>query len=115
VPNLLLQPLVENAIKHGIGPRAAAGRIIISARRRNGALALEVNDDGVGEAPHVERREGVGLGNSRARLQSLYGAGHRFEVGPGTGVGKGHRGFRVYIEIPFQTRPREQRSGSPGL
>ena len=116
VPNLLLQPLVENAIKHGIGPRAAAGHIVISARRQNGALALEVNDDGVGEPIDAARREGVGLGNSRARLQSLYGDGHRFEVGPANGSAKeGRRGFRVYIEIPFQTRPREQRSSPSGL
>ncbi|HSA57442.1 MAG TPA: sensor histidine kinase [Gemmatimonadaceae bacterium] len=108
VPNLLLQPLVENAIKHGIGPRAAAGHIAISARRRNGVLALEVSDDGVGapeEAPPADgRREGVGLGNSRARLQSLYGNAHRFEAGPGAAGG-----YRVYIEIPFLTAPHAPR------
>lgn len=100
VPNLLLQPLVENALKHGIGPRAAAGRIAIAARRRNGVLTLEVRDDGIGERADVPRREGVGLGNSRARLQSLYGAGHRFEAGAAPSGG-----FRVYIEIPWHTRP----------
>jgi hypothetical protein len=106
VPNLLLQPLVENAIKHGIGPRAAAGHIAISAHRRNGVLSLEVSDDGVGDVREAPRREGVGLGNSRARLRSLYGEAHRFEVGPRT-----RGGFRVYIEIPFQTDPRPDRSG----
>jgi hypothetical protein len=109
VPNLLLQPLVENAIKHGIGPRAAAGHIAIAAHRRNGMLALEVSDDGVGERPDTIRREGVGLGNSRARLQSLYGDACRFEAGSGD-----RGGFHVYIEIPFLTRPRTPRAeGSP--
>jgi len=109
VPNLLLQPLVENAIKHGIGPRAAAGHIAIRAHRHDGVLALEVSDDGVGEPLDVLRREGVGLGNSRARLKSLYGDAHRFDAGPREAWQKGERGFRVYIEIPFHTRPREQR------
>ncbi|HEX7123402.1 MAG TPA: histidine kinase [Gemmatimonadaceae bacterium] len=100
VPNLLLQPLVENALKHGIGPRAAAGHIAIAARRRNGVLTLEVRDDGLGEREGAPRQEGVGLGNSRARLQSLYGDAHRFEAG-----GEPSGGFRVYIEIPWHTRP----------
>jgi hypothetical protein len=100
VPNLLLQPLVENAIKHGIGPRAAAGRIAVVARRRNGVLELEVTDDGVGETPGTERREGVGLGNSRARLRSLYGDAQRFEAG-----GRPEGGFRVHIELPFHDQP----------
>jgi LytS/YehU family sensor histidine kinase len=100
---------VENAIKHGIGPRAAAGHIAIAAHRRNGMLALEVSDDGVGERPDTIRREGVGLGNSRARLQSLYGDACRFEAGSGD-----RGGFHVYIEIPFLTRPRTPRAeGSP--
>lgn len=131
VPNLLLQPLVENAIKHGIGPRAAAGHIAIRAHRQNGMLALEVTDDGVGEPVDVMRHEGVGLGNSRARLRSLYGDAHRFVAGPrnegwrgdrrgqGGGVGgaggTGQRGFRVYIEIPFHTRLHEPRAVSSTL
>lgn len=105
VPSLLLQPLVENAIKHGIGPRAAAGRIAISARRNGGnMLSLQVSDDGVGGPPDESRREGVGLGNTRARLQSLYGESHRLEVGT-----RAEGGFLVSIEIPFETRPRTPR------
>jgi hypothetical protein len=107
VPNLLLQPLVENAIKHGLAPRAAAGRIAIRAQRRNGVLALEVADDGVGEPSRGERREGVGLGNARARLQSLYGGAHRFQAGPAAGGG-----FRVSIEIPFQLQSRADRDAA---
>lgn len=100
VPNLLLQPLVENAIRHGIGPRVAGGRIAVAGRRRHDRLALEVVDDGVGDSRSVPRREGVGLGNARERLQSLYGDAHRFEAG-----GRDHHGFRVYIEIPWHTMP----------
>jgi two-component system LytT family sensor kinase len=82
VPNLILQPLVENAIRHGIAPRAAPGLIEIRAARRNRQLELEVRDDGPGlpaSAPHA-LKEGVGLANTRARLQQLYGAEYRFAL-----------------------------------
>src|SRR6187549_2565174 len=98
VPNLMLQPLVENAIRHGIAPRAAAGHVMVTATRRDGRLELSVVDDGVGENPRADHRDGVGLGNTRARLLSLYGSDHRFEAGSAsTG------GFAVRIEIPFRT------------
>jgi len=98
VPNLMLQPLVENAIRHGIAPRAAPGHVVVTAARQGGRLELSVVDDGVGESPRVEHRDGVGLGNTRARLLSLYGSDHRFEAGSAsTG------GFAVRIEIPFRT------------
>ena len=98
VPNLMLQPLVENAIRHGIAPRAAPGHVLVTARRRDERLELRVVDDGVGEAAGAEHRDGVGLGNTRARLLSLYGADHRFEAGtPETG------GFAVTLEIPYRT------------
>jgi LytS/YehU family sensor histidine kinase len=101
VPSLLLQPLVENAIQHGITPRVAAGHLHISARRLNDMLSLEVRDDGVGALLSEPLSEGVGLGNARARLASLYGVQHRFVAGPVTGGG-----FNVMIEIPFHTEPR---------
>ena len=98
VPNLMLQPLVENAIRHGIAPRAAPGHVVVTAARHGARLELSVVDDGVGESPRVEHRDGVGLGNTRARLLSLYGSDHRFEAGSAsTG------GFAVRIEIPFRT------------
>ena len=98
VPNLMLQPLVENAIRHGIAPRAAAGHVMVTATRRDGRLELSVVDDGVGENPRADHRDGVGLGNTRARLLSLYGSDHRFEAGsPSSG------GFAVHIEIPYRT------------
>lgn len=101
VPSLLLQPLVENAIKHGITPRVAAGHLHISVRRKNDALSLVVRDDGVGMRGSKPLTEGVGLGNARARLASLYGTRHRLDAGPDPGGG-----FTVSIEIPFHTEPR---------
>jgi len=100
VPNLILQPLVENAIRHGIAPRAAPGRIEIVARRADGRLELRVTDDGVGCASAGAPREGIGLGNARARLRSLYGGAHRFDA-----TGRPEGGFTVAIDIPFRVRP----------
>jgi Histidine kinase/Histidine kinase-, DNA gyrase B-, and HSP90-like ATPase len=107
VPNLILQPLVENAIKHGIAPRAAAGRIDVEVRRDGDRLALGVRDDGVGELNPAARREGVGLANTRARLASLYGSAHAFTAGP-----RAEGGFQVSITIPFHTEPRPRAAGS---
>jgi two-component sensor histidine kinase len=98
VPNLMLQPLVENAIRHGIAPRAAPGHVVVTAARRGDRLELSVVDDGVGEKASRDHRDGVGLGNTRARLLSLYGSEHRFEAG-GASAG----GFTVHIEIPYRT------------
>jgi LytS/YehU family sensor histidine kinase len=77
VPNLILQPLVENAVKHGIAPRSAPGRVRISAWRDDGSLRLRVADDGPG-LPAVESpsQNGTGLSNTRARLLQLYGSAH---------------------------------------
>jgi sensor histidine kinase YesM len=81
VPNLILQPLVENAIRHGIEPHARPGEIRLSARRLNGMLHLEVRDNGGGLAlANGAVEEGVGLSNTRARLAELYGDQHRFEL-----------------------------------
>ena len=96
VPNLMLQPLVENAIRHGIASRASGGQVLVSAVHDGEWLRLRVLDDGVGEAPGRVRREGVGLGNTRARLEQMYGTRHRIEA-----VGDA-QGFRVQIDIPFQ-------------
>ena len=85
VPPLILQPLVENAIRHGIARRVSAGRIEIAAARRNGGLHMSVRDDGPGLAP--DARDGVGLSNTRARLQQLYGASHSFEIKSAEGGG----------------------------
>jgi LytS/YehU family sensor histidine kinase len=98
VPNLILQPLVENAIRHGIGASAAAGEIEISAIRENGTLLLKVRDDGPGFAvTGSPLREGVGLSNTRARLAQLYGPSHEFEFTNGA-----EGGCQVSLRLPFE-------------
>jgi two-component system, LytTR family, sensor kinase len=96
VPHLILQPLVENAIRHGITPRAAPGLIEIRALRRNGMVQLEVRDNGAGLGAGASESllKGIGLSNTRARLEQLYGASHRFELQDGDGL-------TVTIAIPF--------------
>lgn len=82
VPNLILQPLVENAIRHGIAARVSSGLVAVSARRESGLLQLKVADDGPGlkHGWHLEDGGGIGLSNTRERLNQLYGREHRFEV-----------------------------------
>lgn len=100
VPGFLLQPLVENAIRHGITTRAAAGRIEVRAARRDGTLSLQVRDDGVGLPAgwRLAEHGGVGLSNTVARLEHLYPDQHVFRVenAPGDGV-------LVDIALPFRT------------
>ena len=80
VPSLILQPLVENAIRHGIEPHARAGHLVLSARRTPGFIELMVRDNGAGQPAAGFTRVGIGIGNTRARLQELYGERHRFEL-----------------------------------
>ena len=86
VPEFLLQPLVENAIRHGVGNRAGPGTIRISARRDGGSAVIRVEDDGAGPDPEVA--DGVGLGTTRERLATLYGdaASLRLSSGPDGGT-----------------------------
>ncbi len=100
VPSMVLQPLVENAVKHGIARRRAAGRIEVRARREDDTLELSVRDDGPGfAAGQPGGRTGVGLSNTRARLAQLYGA-DGFEMYQGSGPGGG---ALVRITLPFRT------------
>jgi LytS/YehU family sensor histidine kinase len=105
VPSLLLQPLVENAIRHGISPRARGGVIVISIRSDDRNLLIAIEDNGVGPSAKRKRdREkgtGLGLANTATRLNHLYGEKHIFETGPGP-----EGGFRVHIELPLETMPR---------
>ena len=100
VPSLLLQPLVENAIRHGLAPRAVGGQVYVRAARDGEELRLEVRDDGVGAETRggALSREGVGLANTRERLRRLHGEHQRFayETRPGAG-------FAVRIALPFRT------------
>jgi two-component system, LytTR family, sensor kinase len=98
VPNLILQPLLENAIRHGIEPHAKPGIIELRAQRANGELTLDVSDNGAGVSNANTLNEGVGLSNTRARLWTLYGEAHRFELG-----NRPEGGLRVRVTIPFQT------------
>jgi two-component system, LytTR family, sensor kinase len=111
VPCLLLQPLVENAIKHGVAKKAGAGHIDISAHRDGDKLLIEVRDDGVGlsEDALTALQKGIGVSTTRARLHHLFGADFRFEF---------HRlpeGLAVVVAVPWRTdQPVKAAEGSPG-
>jgi LytS/YehU family sensor histidine kinase len=79
VPRLILQPVVENAVRHGIGQKAAAGRLDISARTTDDELVVVVRDDGPGPAA-AARGNGVGLKNTRERLKTAYGPAARLTL-----------------------------------
>ena len=97
VPNLILQPLVENAIRHGIEPHAKPGRIELRSKRDGNVLTLEVCDNGAGMPPNQAVVENVGLSNTRARLEALHADAHKLELltAPGSGV-------LVRMTIPFR-------------
>jgi two-component system, LytTR family, sensor kinase len=97
VPHMIMQPLVENAIRHGVAPRAAVGTVTIRARGRRDMLDLEVLDDGPGVPPGRSPNGGLGLANVKARLQQLYG--ERFSFEPRN---RAEGGFRVTMSIPFR-------------
>jgi sensor histidine kinase YesM len=97
VPNLILQPLAENAIEHGIAPYSTAGLLQIEAKRVDGKLTMMICDDGPGLSEKQAVREGIGLNNTRTRLQQMYGDAHKFELI------SGKNGLQVLIEIPFQS------------
>jgi signal transduction histidine kinase len=95
VPGMLLQPLVENALTHGIGPRPGPGRLGLVARRDGETLVLRVSDDGVGLAS--ERRERTGIGTTRARLAAMFGGAAGLTLAPAAGGGT-----TAELRLPFQ-------------
>jgi two-component system, LytTR family, sensor kinase len=98
VPSMILQPLVENAIRHGQAEETGQGAVTVRARKDGGRLWLEVEDDGPGAPPGRDvRRAGLGLSATAERLHLLYGDDHRFEAGNGTPAG-----FRVRVGVPFR-------------
>ena len=100
VPNLILQPLVENAIRHAVAPSEQGGTLTITAQRMDAALYLRVCDDGPGLTGDVEEAlgRGVGLGNTQKRLRELYGETHRFALQRTDGGG-----LTVTLMLPFRT------------
>jgi two-component system LytT family sensor kinase len=96
VPSLLLQPMVENAVKHGISQRAQGGAIRISAARSNGMLTLQVYNDGPAYLPEKESASGVGLANVRTRLHSLYGERFRLSID-----NREPHGVEVSVSVPY--------------
>jgi two-component system, LytTR family, sensor kinase len=108
VPSFILQPLVENALRHGVLTRSSPGQILIEAKRENGSLRLSVRDDGPGlpENWDAEGNSGVGLNNTRERLHRLYGKDQSLDIAaaPGSGV-------HVALTLPFR-KTRGLRGGS---
>ncbi len=98
VPSLILQPMVENAMRHGVEPHARMGRIELRGARHGGNLVLTVTDNGAGIPPEGPKREGIGVANTRARLAELYGDRQKFEL-----VNRPEGGLCVRITIPFST------------
>ena len=97
VPRMILQPLVENAIMHGIDPKVEGGTLTLTARKNGLGLVIEVADDGVGLS---EDNEGIGLNNLRARLKLAYGEAGRVELQPGPDG----QGTRAVLNLPPRRR-----------
>jgi two-component system, LytTR family, sensor kinase len=97
VPHFLLQPLVENAVRHGIAPRSMPGTIEIAAWREGEDLVIQVEDDGVGVRGDADTGRGLGLRNTRDRLHHLYGARHALTLSAAPGGGA-----RTVVRVPFR-------------
>jgi sensor histidine kinase YesM len=106
LPSLLLQPLVENAIKYAVTPQEEGADIAVAARRVADRVIITVEDSGPGSEDiwvKAQQSTGVGLANIRDRLSQAYGADHRFET-----VSNNQGGFSVTIEIPYQLEAAEE-------
>jgi LytS/YehU family sensor histidine kinase len=109
VPAFLLQPIVENAIRHGVGTRQAGGRVDVSVTASGRALHIRVRDDGVGlpRGWSLDHDAGVGLRNVADRLEQMYGIAGLLKVGAGD-----TRGVEVQIELPESpAKPRPEAAG----
>jgi sensor histidine kinase YesM len=111
VPNFVLQPIVENAVRHGISTRLGAGRITIHAKRSASQLQITVEDDGPGPTPRRQvQNEGVGLSNVRARLRQLYGVEQSLDL---KSLNQTKAGTIVSLTIPFIISKPAQNGGEP--
>jgi two-component system LytT family sensor kinase len=114
VPSMLLQPLVENSIKHGLEPRISGGTITVRSRIDGGRMIIEVEDDGVGIAPGrthssgVLRGTGIGMKNVRERLEVLFGGAAMFDVTSRPG-----RGTKVTLAIPISLENADEPQFTP--
>jgi two-component system LytT family sensor kinase len=95
LPTLLLQPVVENAVRHGLAPRAGAGCLALSAHRQADRLLVQVQDDGLGASQPFRR--GIGLRNLEERLTALYGDDYVLKIDTAPGAG-----FGLHVSIPFR-------------
>lgn len=109
VPTLLLQPLVENAIRHGIEPSGNPGVVRVSAQQVDGRLAVSVEDDGVGLGAEPAASSGIGLSNLKARLETLYGARQEMHV-----RARPEGGVAVRITIPLRDASAAQAANGNG-
>ncbi|WKE67157.1 histidine kinase [Gallaecimonas kandeliae] len=98
VPSLILQPLIENAIKYGVAARVQGGNLWISGKRFGSDLLLEITDDGPGLGQGKSTSTGLGLANTRERLQTLYGEDFAFTL-----TSRAASGLTVNLRIPYQT------------
>lgn len=103
VPNMILQPLVENSIRHGIAPRSSGGTIKIESARQNGDLVLKVEDDGLGIKDETKISGGIGLQNTRTRLLHLYGEAHEFVLQNRLNAS----GTAIEIKLPFRENKKK--------
>ncbi len=108
VPNLILQPIVENAIRHGIEPHRRHGIITLRARREADRLVLEVEDNGAGLTAGPPQRLGVGLTNTRDRLEHLYGSRQRLEFHPAAAAG-----LQVRVVLPLRLATLQDSGPAP--
>jgi LytS/YehU family sensor histidine kinase len=101
VPNMLLQPLIENAVRHGVAPHSAPGRVEVRAARVGNDLSIVVSDTGDGfdfdDTAEPRDTPGVGISTTRARLHTLYGASQQLAFANVPG------GFETRISLPFRS------------
>jgi LytS/YehU family sensor histidine kinase len=110
VPDLILQALVENAIRHGWAPTPGVGRIDVRSRAEGEWLILEIHDNGAGIPAGESPREGIGVSTTKERLQHLYGARHELELGMRRVVGSGHASAFLRLAVVRATCVRDCRA-----